>query len=77
LRLEPRFVVGKGGITASDVATIGMEVRAARVLGQILPGVPVWRLGPGARWPGLPYVVFPGNVGNEEALADVVRRLRG
>ena len=77
LRSEPRYMVGKGGITASHVATLGMGVRVARVLGQILPGVPVWRLGPGSRWPGLPYVVFPGNVGDEQALTDVVRRLRG
>ena len=73
---RPRYVIGKGGITASDLATKAMGVRAARVLGQVLPGVPVWRLGPGSRWPGMPFVVFPGNVGDEGALADVVRRLR-
>jgi uncharacterized protein YgbK (DUF1537 family) len=72
LGARPRFVIGKGGITASDLATEGMHVRSARVLGQVLPGVPVWRLGSESIWPGAPYVVFPGNVGDESALADAV-----
>jgi uncharacterized protein YgbK (DUF1537 family) len=73
---EPRFVIGKGGITSSDLATEGMGVRAARVLGQVLPGVPVWKLGPGNRWPGATYIVFPGNVGDDGAVARVVSLLR-
>ena len=76
LEHEPRFVIGKGGITSSDLATEGMGVRAARVLGQVLPGVPVWKLGPGSRWPGVTYIVFPGNVGDEGAVARVVSLLR-
>ena len=76
LQHEPRYVVAKGGITASDVATDGLGVRAARILGQVLPGVPVWRLGPASRWPGMPYVVFPGNVGDDGAVAKVIRLLR-
>ncbi|MBC7225200.1 MAG: hypothetical protein H5T59_13175, partial [Anaerolineae bacterium] len=47
------------------------------VLGQVLPGVPAWRLGQESRFPGLPYVVFPGNVGDDESLARVLRLLRG
>jgi uncharacterized protein YgbK (DUF1537 family) len=72
---EPRFVIGKGGITSSDLATEGMGVRAARVLGQVLPGVPVWQLGPGSRWRGVTYIVFPGNVGDDGAVARVVSLL--
>ena len=74
---RPGFVVGKGGITASDVGTKGLEARRALVLGQIRPGVPVWRLGLETRYPGLPYVVFPGNVGDPETLAEIVAQLRG
>lgn len=74
---RPGFVVGKGGITSSDVGTQALGARRALVLGQIRPGVPVWRLGPETRFPGLPYVVFPGNVGGPETLADVVAELRG
>ena len=71
-----RYLIAKGGITASDVATKGLNVRRALVLGQILPGVPVWRLGPESRHAGIPYVVFPGNVGGDDALAETVQTLR-
>ncbi|MEA2524322.1 MAG: hypothetical protein QOF73_1549, partial [Thermomicrobiales bacterium] len=74
---RPGFVVGKGGITSSDVGTQALGARRAVVLGQIRPGVPVWRLGPETRFPELPYVVFPGNVGGPETLAEVVAELRG
>jgi uncharacterized protein YgbK (DUF1537 family) len=76
LTVKPRFVVAKGGITSSDIATQALGVKKARVAGQILPGVPVWRLGPECRFPGVPYVVFPGNVGDTKALAKVVEILR-
>jgi uncharacterized protein YgbK (DUF1537 family) len=72
----PSYLIAKGGITASDLATAGLGVQRAWVLGQILPGVPVWRLGPESRCPGLPYVVFPGNVGDDESLAAAIRLLR-
>jgi uncharacterized protein YgbK (DUF1537 family) len=73
---QPRFLVAKGGITASDVATRGLGVRRAEVIGQALPGVPVWRLGPETPYPGLAYVVFPGNVGDDDALVSLHRRLK-
>ena len=72
----PAFIVAKGGITSSDVATRGLGVRRAMVVGPMLPGtVSLWRPadGPAA---GIPYVVFPGNVGDETALSRVVRALR-
>ena len=71
----PRCIVAKGGITSSDVATAGLGVRRAWVLGQLLPGVPVWRLGPESRYPGIPYVVFPGNVGGPDSLAHIAADL--
>jgi uncharacterized protein YgbK (DUF1537 family) len=72
---QPRYLVAKGGITSSDVATRGLEVRRAMIMGQVLPGVPVWRLGEETRWPGMAYIVFPGNVGDDQALADIRRQL--
>ncbi|CAM9337434.1 unnamed protein product [Hapterophycus canaliculatus] len=44
-------------------------------MGQILPGVPVWSMTSDSRWPGLPLVVFPGNVGGKEALAEAMIKL--
>jgi len=75
LPVRPAYLIGKGGITSSDLATDGLGVRKAQVLGQIVPGVPVWRLGPESKYPGLPYVVFPGNVGGPDALAQTIRIL--
>jgi len=72
---RPRYLVAKGGITSSDVATKGLDVMRSMVLGQILPGVPVWQLGPESRHPGMAYIVFPGNVGGPEALAEIVAAL--
>ncbi|MGI6004462.1 MAG: four-carbon acid sugar kinase family protein [Christensenellales bacterium] len=68
----PSFIVAKGGITSSDIGVKGLGAKKALVLGQVLPGVPVWQLGPESKYPGVSYVVFPGNVGDENGLRDVV-----
>jgi uncharacterized protein YgbK (DUF1537 family) len=70
-------VLAKGGITSHDIAAKALGVQRAIVKGQIVPGVPVWRLGEGSRFPGMSYIVFPGNVGEETAMTDVVQALRG
>lgn len=76
LRVRPGFIIAKGGITSSDVGTKGLGVKKALVLGQLLQGVPVWKMGEESKFPGLPYVIFPGNVGDENALVDAVEKLR-
>ncbi len=73
---RPRYLLAKGGITSADVAAGGLDVKRAMVLGQILPGVPVWQLGIESRYPELVYVVFPGNVGGTEALTEIAKALR-
>jgi uncharacterized protein YgbK (DUF1537 family) len=75
LTVMPRYLIAKGGITSSDVATKGLNVKRAMIRGQILPGVPVWRLGDESRYPGLDYIVFPGNVGTPNSLAKIVNGL--
>lgn len=75
LQVQPAYLVAKGGITSSDIATQALGVRRAMVAGQILPGVPVWRTGRESRFPGMPYVVFPGNVGDDAALVTIVDTL--
>jgi uncharacterized protein YgbK (DUF1537 family) len=77
IETRPDFVVGKGGITSSDVGTRGLGAERATVLGQVRPGVPVWRLGSESRFPTMPYIVFPGNVGDAETLAEIVTELIG
>jgi uncharacterized protein YgbK (DUF1537 family) len=74
-RGHPSYVVAKGGITSSDVATESLELGRAWVRGSLLPGiVSLWQ-GVDGRAAGLPYVVFAGNVGADDALARVVERL--
>ena len=73
----PRWILAKGGITSHDVASHGLGAERSMTPGQISPGVPVWTLGPESRYPGLPYIVFPGNVGQADTVAQVVCEMRG
>jgi uncharacterized protein YgbK (DUF1537 family) len=75
LNVTPAFVVAKGGITSSDVGTKALNVKRANVLGQIRPGVPVWQTGAESKFPQIPYVIFPGNVGEQNTLKEVVEIL--
>lgn len=76
-KLPLSFVVAKGGITSSDVGTRGLGVRRAVVAGTMLPGIiPVWVLPDDSAFPGLPYVIFPGNVGGPDTLTEVIEILR-
>lgn len=77
LKVTPGFVVAKGGITSSAVGTKALKVKKATVLGQVRPGIPVWRTGAESRFPGIPYVIFPGNVGEAETLKETVEILMG
>nr|XP_048329007.1 uncharacterized protein LOC107418532 isoform X2 [Ziziphus jujuba var. spinosa] len=70
---KPRYILAKGGITSSDLATKALEAKCAKIVGQALAGVPLWQLGPESRYPGVPYIVFPGNVGDCKALAELVK----
>ena len=70
------FLISKGGITSNDVLSSGLALQTSRVLGQILPGCSVVRCAQDhARYPHLPVVIFPGNVGDDAALATVYARL--
>jgi uncharacterized protein YgbK (DUF1537 family) len=75
LKNKPRFIIAKGGITSSEIGTIALKVKKALVLGQVLPGVPVWLTGPESRFPNTPYIIFPGNVGEEDSLRKIADML--
>lgn len=66
--VRPACMIAKGGITSSDLAVKALRIVKAEVLGQILPGIPVIQAGEESKWPGMPYIIFPGNVGDEKAL---------
>lgn len=77
LAARPAWVIAKGGITSHDVAVRGLGMRRSRVLGQLLPGlISVFEpLAASENAVGVPYVVFAGNVGDDDTLAEVIRRL--
>ena len=71
LAARPAWIIAKGGITSHDVAVQGLGMRRAEVAGQLFDGlISVFR--PADADPdaiGMPYVVFPGNVGDDEMLS--------
>jgi uncharacterized protein YgbK (DUF1537 family) len=70
------FLISKGGITSNDTLSKGLALKSARLLGQILPGCSaIVTPSNHSQFPNLPVVLFPGNVGDEQALATVYRRL--
>ncbi|WP_375514477.1 four-carbon acid sugar kinase family protein [uncultured Nostoc sp.] len=70
------FLISKGGITSNDVLSTGLALTSARLLGQILAGCSIV-LTPSdhPQFPDLPVVLFPGNVGDADALGTVYQRL--
>lgn len=70
------WLIAKGGITSNDVLSHGLSLRSARLLGQILPGCSVVSCPKDhPRFPEMLVVIFPGNVGDDDALVTVCRRL--
>jgi len=75
LKVRPKFLIAKGGITSSDVGTKGLGVKKALVLGQVAAGVPVWKIGAESKFPDMSYIIFPGNVGAVDTLKKIVEML--
>ncbi len=76
LPVRPAFVIAKGGITSSDIGVKALQVKKALVLGQVSQGIPVWKTDEESKFPGIPYIIFPGNVGNKDTLREVFERLQ-
>ena len=71
------FLISKGGITSNDVLSDGLALHTSRVVGQILAGCSVVRCPENhPRFPDMPVVIFPGNVGDEQALVTVYQRMK-
>ena len=53
-------------------------MKKANVMGQIKPGIPVWQTDEQSKFPKIPYIIFPGNVGEtytlKEAVEELIRR---
>ena len=76
LTVRPSFVLAKGGITSSDLASKGLSSESALILGQAIAGVPVWQLDSKSKFPEIIYIVFPGNVGDNMALYTVWNKFK-
>ena len=70
LPYSPTYLVAKGGITSHDILTKGLHVKTATVMGQIVSSVPC------IMTDKFPYIIFPGNVGNENSLKEVFEKLK-
>lgn len=70
---RPRYIIAKGGITSSDAATKGLMMKRAKIRGQAAAGVPLWQCAEStSKYTNIPYVVFSGNVGQDDTLRDLV-----
>jgi uncharacterized protein YgbK (DUF1537 family) len=63
LTARPKFIVAKGGITSSDIASKGLLAGKALVLGAVNTRRPVWQMDAKSKFPGILYVVFPRQCG--------------
>ena len=77
IRVKPCCIILKGGATSYAIATKALKVQRAWSPGQAAPGVPAWILGEETLHPGMPCIIFPGNVGSEDALTQLISRLDG
>lgn len=68
LPFRPAYLVAKGGITSHDILCEGLEVKTARVMGQAINSVPC------ILTQHFPYIIFPGNVGGPDSLAEIYRK---
>lgn len=73
---RPAFLIAKGGITSHDILESGLRVGMTRVLGQAAPGVPVVMMPETHHWSAMPYIIFPGNVGDDRTLYEVTNSLQ-
>ncbi len=75
LSVQPKYLIAKGGITSHDIAVKGLGIKRAVVKGRVAKGIPVWQTGSECLFPQMPYMVFPGNVGDDNSLAALYENL--
>ncbi|HTT95354.1 MAG TPA: four-carbon acid sugar kinase family protein [Solirubrobacterales bacterium] len=74
LRDRVGLVVSKGGITSAVNVREGLAADLAEVRGPLRDGISLWSIDTPER-SALPFVVFPGNVGGEDDLAELVDQI--
>ncbi|KAJ5608664.1 hypothetical protein N7528_009231 [Penicillium herquei] len=62
-----RYMIAKGGITSPNAAIKSLRMKRTKIQLEDAPGVQLWRCDEEtSRYPGMPFVVFPGNVGADD-----------
>jgi len=74
LRDASDVLLSKGGITSAVNVRCGLHADQAQVVGPVAAGVSLWRALE-ANGHRRPVIVFPGNVGDPDTLAELVDRL--
>jgi uncharacterized protein YgbK (DUF1537 family) len=70
------FLISKGGTTSQTLLTDGLGLGSVRLEGQLLPGLSVLRLpADNLRFPALPLLTFPGNLGDDDTLLQAWRAM--
>jgi uncharacterized protein YgbK (DUF1537 family) len=72
----PDVVLAKGGITSAVTLRVGLGATSALVVGPVADGIALWNVVRPGR-DTVAYLVFPGNVGSDRTLADLVARILG
>ena len=75
MQVRPSYILAKGGITSSDIGIKALRLKRALVKGQAKPGIPVWMTGNESKFPDLPFIIFPGNVGEKDTLKQIIEEL--
>lgn len=68
LPFVPSYLAAKGGITSHDILTKGLHVKWATVEGQVINSVPC------VMTEKFPYIIFPGNVGDDTSLVELYNK---
>ena len=66
-------IIAKGGTTSSDILVEALRIKKARVAGQVIPGVPLLFLPENSGRAEKTYIIYPGNVGDRDSLANVYK----
>ena len=75
-RLRPAsgVLLSKGGSTSAINVRDGLGAEAVAIVGPVAPGISLWQV-PVAGADPYPVIVFPGNVGTADTLADLADRI--
>lgn len=74
LRGDTGVLLSKGGSTSAINVRDGLGAESVEVVGPVAPGISLWLVPTPTDQP-YPVIVFPGNVGDADTLADLVDRI--